>query len=480
MCEIENMGQRWSIRKDLSWLLQALIALWLSVVFVLYMAPTAAKYHAADMLAGLLLMLSLVAVSVRRLGLADATKPMLSLIAMLAYVIAQALVLGDGDGGGWSYIQEIMYGFIPYLLFYFLFRNQSVIFRNSPLIIMAIFILPGLVHVAYMYFDIALALQKGGEFTMSSKQGLLEYIKESPRVGRRYLSVAMLHLLCGGLLIAWYFRHRLGGYCAWFVVVLSVLSLALLVARAAYVSVIIGGLLMVYAVGPTRALQALRSFLPTGLWWKMLLTGLLAVAIAVGYSAGKSRWIAMSYSFQAAVHDVLDTQEELSQRPYISAEYWNAPIEDINTCYLEGHFRCKVDQSAYLRMAWLLVGLISVVEHPLGIGYSDNYMGRLWSVAGDEGKYQRTDSFLVEHIVSFGLAGITLYGLLFLRVLHTLRRSVQSGEDSAAIVLVSTIILVCAGRCLVDVFTEGLWRYLMALFGMYYGLMHSNELRTRS
>jgi hypothetical protein len=477
MGEIRNMSQGWSIRKDLSWLLQALIALWLSVIFVLYTAPTAAKYHAADLLAGVLLVLSLVAIGVRRLGLADATKSVLPLIAMLAYVIAQALVLGDG--GGWSYIQQLLYGFVPYLLFYFLFRNQSVTVRYSPLIIMAIFILPGLVHVAYMYFDIGLALQKGA-VAFSSKQGLLEYVKESPRVGRRYLSVAMLHLLCGGLLMAWYFRLRLGRYCAWVIVGLSVLSLALLDARAAYVSVIIGGLLMVFAVGPTRAWQALRSFLPIGLGWKLVLAGLLVGAIAVGYSAGKSRWVAMSYSFQAAVHDVFDAKEELAQRPYVNAGYWSAPIEDINVCYLEGHFRCKVDQSAYLRMAWLLVGLASVVDHPLGIGYSDNYLGRLWGVAGDEGKYQRSDSFLVEHIVSFGLPGVALYGLLFWGVLRTLQRSVRSGEAGAALVLVCGIILVCVGRGLVDVFSEGLWRYLMALLGMYYGLLHSDDWRKRS
>ncbi len=478
MGEIRNMAQV-GIRKDRSRLLQALIALWLSVIFVLYTAPTAAKYHAADLLAGVLLVLSLVAIGVRRLGLADATKTVLPLFAMLAYVIAQSLMLGDG--GGWSYIQQLMYGFVPYLLFYFLFRNQSVTARHSPLIIMAIFILPGLVHVAYMYFDIGLAFQKGAvAFTTSSRQGLLEYVKESPRVGRRYLSVAMLHLLFGGLLMAWYFRLRLGRYCAWVIVGLSVLSLALLDARAAYISVIIGGGLMVFAVGPTRAWQALRSFLPIGLGWKLVLTGLLVGAIVVGYSAGKSRWVAMSFSFQAAVHDVFDSKEELAQRPYVDAGYWIAPIEDINRCSLEGHFRCKVDHSAYLRMAWLLVGLTSVVDHPLGIGYSDNYLGRIWGVAGDEGKHQRSDSFLVQHIVSFGLPGIALYSLLFWSVLRTLRCSVQSGEASAALVLVCGIILVCVGRSLVDVFTEGLWRYLMALLGMYYGLLHSDAWRRRN
>lgn len=377
-------------------------------------------------------------------------------------------------------MRQLLYGFVPYMLFYLLFRDQSLTAGCAPLLIMAIFVLPGLVHVAYMYFDISRALQKGAvAFMTTSKMGLLEYVKESPRVGRRYLSVAILHLLCGGLLMAWYFRLTLYRYCAWVIAGLCVLSLALLDARAAYVSVIIAGLLMVFAVGPARAWQALRLFLPIGLGWRLVLAGLLAGAIAVGYSAGKSRWVAMSYSLQAAVHDVLDAKETLAQRPYINAGYWSASIEDIDTCYLEGHFRCKVDQSAYLRMAWLLVGLTSVVDHPLGIGYSDNYLGRLWGVAGDDGKYQRSDSFLVEHIVSFGLPGIALYGWLVWGVLRTLQRSVRSGEASATLVLVCGIILVCVGRGLVDVFSEGLWRYLMALLGMYYGLLHADGRRTK-
>ena len=104
-------------------------------------------------------------------------------------------------------------------------------------------------------------------------------------------------------------------------------------------------------------------------------------------------------------------------------------------------------------------------------------MGRLWGVAGDTGKYQRCDSFLVEHIVSFGLPGVALYALLVWGVLATLRRAMRVGTASAGLVLVCGIILVCVGRSLVDVFSEGLWRYLMALLGIYYGLLHASEGR---
>lgn len=376
-------------------------------------------------------------------------------------------------------MRELLIGFVPFLLLYVMCRNLAP--SQVPMLIVAVFLVPGLAHLAFMYLDIFLAVQHGDvPFLSSSKHGLLEYLKEAPRVGRRYLSLALVHLMCGGLLMAWDLRRAPARYWAWGLSSLCILSLAVLDARAAYVSVIIGGALLVMAAGPTRAWQALKSSLPTGPGGRLLLVSLLVAAAGLGYSAGKSRWVSMSDSFAAAAHDVFDSEAELAQRPFVNESYWSAPIEDINACYLEGHFRCKIDQSAYLRMAWLLSGLQSLVEHPLGIGYSDDYMARLWGVAGEQGKYQRSDSFLVEHIVSFGLLGIMLYALLVWSLLRSLRRAVRSGNAPVVLVAVCGIILVCVGRGLVDVFTEGLWRYLMALLGMYYGLLHSNEWRTRN
>jgi hypothetical protein len=336
-----------------------------------------------------------------------------------------------------------------------------------------------LIHVAYMYFDIGKAIYHGSvQFLSSSKQGLLEYIKDTPRVGRRYVSIALLHLLWGGLLMAWHFRRPQWQRLAWSLVGMSILSMAILDARAAYASVLIGGFLTILAVGPMRAWQAVdKSMRLTSPGWKLALACLSMGVVAVGYNAGKSRWISMSYSVRTAVHDVSDTKTELALRPYIDAAYWNAPIKDIEACFREAHFRCKADQSAYLRVAWLLVGLSTLVHHPFGIGYSENYLGRVWGVAGDESKYQRSDNFLVEIMVTLGLPGLAIYGLLFYGVLRVLRRSFQSGNANQTLILVCGLIMTCAGRGIVDVFSEGLWRYLMALLGVYYGLVHAERLR---
>lgn len=455
-----------------TWELQVVVAMWLSVILTLYLAPTAAKYLAADLMVAVLLVLALAAIGLSRTRLAAGIKPMAPLLALMAYVLVQGFVLGET--GGLPYVRQLLSGFVPYVLFYVLVRNLSA--GPARYILLAIFILPGLVHLAYMYWDIGVAIQKGDlSLHSTARYGFLEFVKDSPRVGRRYLSVALLHLLCGVLMLAWCFRQTAIKYWVWILSGLCVLSLVLLDARAAYVSVFLGGGALLAAVGPGRARSALQPLLPAASGWRLVLVGLVVAAVALGYSAGKSRWVAMAYSADAAVHDVFDHSAKLAERPYVDKMYWNA-LPDAN-CYLQQQFRCRADQSTYLRLAWLLTGGQSLVEHPLGIGYSADYMGRLWSVAGDTGKYQRCDSFLVKHIVSFGLPGVALYGLLVWGVLSTLRRAMRAGTASAGLVLVCGIILVCVGRSLVDVFSEGLWRYLMALLGTYYGLLHASEGR---
>lgn len=126
------------------------------------------------------------------------------------------------------------------MLLYLMFRNQDG--ANIPLLVVGVFLIPGLIHLAFMYLDMFRAIQHGDVlFVSSSRQGLLEYIKDTPRVGRRYLSLALLHLLFAGLMMSWYLRRTPTRYLAWGLSSFSVLSLFLLDARAAYASVLIGG-----------------------------------------------------------------------------------------------------------------------------------------------------------------------------------------------------------------------------------------------
>lgn len=463
---------------ELSWMPRAAIAVWLSVIFTLYLAPSREKYEAADMLAAALLVLTIMVRGARPSELVAAIKPLAPLLLMTTYVLLQGLTPGYAGGMGMQYALQLLYGLVPYLLFYLIFRHRTG--AQADTLLMAVLIIPGVVHIAYMYLDVFRAIQ-GGEvaFLTSSKFGLMEYVKDAPRVGRRYLSMALLHLLGGGLLLAWHVRVGPLRYLAWILAGLSVLSLALLDARAAYVSMFIGALLLAWVVGPRQTWQSAKQVFQWRRGWKLVAAGVLIAAVTLGYSAGKSRWVAMAYSFDYAVHDVFHEQMPLSERPYVDRAFWNTPIDDIDECYREENFRCRVDQSAYLRMAWLLSGVQSLVNHPLGIGYTQDYMGRLWGVAGDDSKYQRNDSFLVEHVVSFGWPAIVLFGWLFWGVMSALRRALRAGQASAATIMLCAIVLACVGRAVVDVFSEGLWKYLMALMGIYFGLLHANGMQPK-
>lgn len=474
------------------------LALWLSLIFTLYLAPTAEKYVKADVLAAVLLVVCLIAFGLRRSGVVETVKPLAPLLALLFYEIALTVV--SKTASDTHHIQQSLVGFVPFLLMYVVFRRQPL--SRMRKLALAVFIVPGLIHLGYMYLDIFTAVKNGdirivqqaaepvsksllderlGKLRKAISQpsvGLLEGIKEAPRTGRRYASMAMLHLLCGGLLLVALFKQPRARYLAWGLIALSILSLALLDARAAYVSVLIGGLMVAASIGIDRTRNALKPVFQLGFMPALALAGLVAFVGVVGFNAGKSRWFSMQYSFDAAKHDVLQSSQSLNSRPYVDREFWSKPLESLDDEDLE--FRLKVDQSAYLRMAWSIVGIQSVIESPLGIGYSPDYFWRLWGVAGDDGKYQRGDSFLVENLISLGVVGIFLYAILWWRVGHCLRWATNERHAaSTVLMIVGGIVFVCVGRSLVDVFSEGLWRYFMALLGMFYGLLpHAGGPRT--
>jgi hypothetical protein len=471
---MSNMNIWHDRRLNLPLMAKVAASIWLYLIFTLYLAPS--KYLTADLLALLLLVISIGVFGLRRSDVMTAIKSLAPLLAMSLYVVISNL--SRREPSAVSYVRELLIGFVPFLLLYVMFRNQER--SDFPVLAIGVFLVPGLVHLAFMYLDIFFSIQQSDvPFWQSSKHGFLEYIKDVPRVGRRYLSLGLLHLLFGGGLMAWYLRRAPTSYWAWGGASFSVLSLALLDPRAAYASVMIGGGLLAMAVGPSRTWEAIKSFLPNGRG-RLLLVSLLIATVGLGYKAGESRWISMGDSFSAAVHDVFDSEVELAQRPFVNEKYWSAPIEDIDACYRERHFRCSIDQSAYLRMAWLLSGLQSLIEHPWGIGYSEDYMARLWGVAGEQGKYQRADSFLVEVVVSFGLSGCMLYAWLIWGLQRSLRQTVRSGNPPIVLVAVCGLIFICVGRALVDVLSEGFWRYLMALLGMYYGLLYSYKQQIRN
>ncbi len=444
------------------------LTLFLCLIVTLYMAPS--KESTADLMV-VSLMVILLGTSAQRVNLRVNFFTSLTPLFFLLLYVALSCVL---TGLGWDFAKMLLFGLLVFLLFYSIFRHQSP--STNLMVILMVLLIPGLIHLGYLFYDIGRALWYGDiSFASSSRQGILEHLKNAPRVGRRYVSLSLIHLLGGALLMSWYYRLSSLRYLAWILLALGLLSLAVMDARAAYVSVFIGAALLCYAVGIKRVRRAWKNFLPNGYVAPLVVVGVLGIAAVAGYSAGKSRWLSLDYSLFVAMHDVFVSEVPLPERPFVDARYWDEPINNPKKCYLEKEFRCAVDQSAYLRFAWLLSGIKSLMEFPIGVGHSKNYMARMWNVADLEGRYQHNDSFLVELGVAFGFPGLLLYGWLVWGVVRSLQMTTKEGNASVALMVIAGLVLISFGRSFVDQFNEGLWRYLMVLLGVYYGVLHSVE-----
>jgi uncharacterized membrane protein YidH (DUF202 family) len=268
-------------------------------------------------------------------------------------------------------------------------------------------------------------------------------------------------------------RARYAGFVS---VSAAFLSLALLDARAAYVSMVGGGMVMLFAPIFRSSLAQLFSLLKKYDWLRFLLTLMIVAVIGLAYNAGKSRWLSLEYSVAEALKDTSISVESSAPLPFVDSNYWDKPISNITECYEGKVFRCRVDQSAYLRVAWFLSGVSSLMTHPFGIGYSVNYMERVFADKPGENKYTKTDSFIVEVMIAFGYVGIILWIWMWGSVVHAMAKIGQKAREHDVIVaMLAAIIFACVTRSLIDVVSDGLWRYLMALLGIFYGLLHSDQ-----
>lgn len=442
-------------------------------MFTLYLAPAPLKYRAGDLVALLMLIAFAVVFKPSARQVAAALKPLIPLFILAAYAILIGLY--RGVDGGFGYAANTLIGVLPYLAFYWMAKNAEK--PRIKGLMLAAFLIPGLIHLGYMYFDIArLIIDDKILFVSSSMQGLLEHVKDSPRVGRRYVSVALTHLILGGVFLGLAFKSLRARYWGVAVVAVAFLSLALLDARAAYVSMLGGSVVMLFSPIFRSSIKTAFFLLKKHDWLRFLFTLMIVAVIGLAYNTGKSRWLSMEYSVTEALKDTSIQTQSTDPLPFVDSNYWENPIADMKECYEGKQFRCRVDQSAYLRVAWLVSGLSSLAAHPFGIAYSENYMERVFAEKAGENKYKKTDSFIVEVMVAFGYVGILLWIWLWggtVRAMLAIRE--KDRGHAVTIALLAAIIFACVTRSMIDVVSDGLWRYLMALLGIFYGLLHSDR-----
>ncbi len=380
-------------------------------------------------------------------------------------------------------VEQVVMGAVVLFLFYKIFRGDVLLNKSYALIF--ILLIPSLVHLFYLYYDMINALYQWDLGRVDSAgRGFLEYLKDTPRVGRRYASLAMVQLLFVAVMIFLSKKSSLHGKVSIALCGLSVFALLLLDARSAYVSILLAFLMPLVCVPNIRRgfFCQLRGLSVNS---KILLTISILMVGLVGFNTGKSRWNALSYSVSVAYADVFNKEEglKLNDLPYVSSLFWDKPIDDPYRCMAAREFRCVVDQSAYLRSAWLLVGFKSLWERPFGVGYSKDYMARLWELDGEIGVYQRNDSTLVELAVCYGVLGVLAYLAVVIIVLRLIKRGSDAKQPMFSMLL-GILILSILCRGFYDLISEGIFKYLMALIGIYFSFIgvkylafnHNNRL----
>lgn len=146
-------------------------AVWLFLIFTLYLAPS--HQGTADLLSAVSLISALAIIGLRKSGIMYGILPLAPLLVLLIYAAGIDVI----KGGEYSavYVWELLLSFLPFFCFTWCFAIKG---SQASVLMAALFIIPGLVHLAYMYLDIFLAIQQGAVPSMATaKHGFLEGIK---------------------------------------------------------------------------------------------------------------------------------------------------------------------------------------------------------------------------------------------------------------------------------------------------------------
>ena len=336
-----------------------------------------------------------------------------------------------------------------------------------------LFAAPAVVHLLYMSFDIAV-------WAMHQKVVYIEHVKDVPRIGRRYLSHALAPLPLAVWLVGARIRPARHLPLVFLVgVALPVLALALLDARAAYLA-LGGAVVMVILVRPLR-----QAFAQAARLWQrrlpnvhILLLAVLLGSAALAYASGKPRWEALAGSFVAALTDVHAWTGDTTERPpFADTGYWSRSAEERCTV---NQARCEVDQSVYLRTAWMLHAWGQLAEHPFGVGLRPDLMrleGPGPSDGIDRSDNTAGDNFLIETGLAFGWVGLGLYGIFWWRILRTGTLAAARGRRRGIHALMTVVVGMVVLRSFVDVLSFGLWYYWIAMVGVLYGCVAQDSPR---
>ncbi|MDB5764018.1 MAG: hypothetical protein JWQ21_3013 [Herminiimonas sp.] len=379
---------------------------------------------------------------------------------LLLPVIGALLIFRGADSTEYAvFVRQFLIGLLCYFGCYWLIGRFRRELGDNRLIYLLL--LPGIFHISLFVVDLMQAYGNGA-FDIPD---YLFYIKDIPRAGRKYLTIALTSLIVFALL---------GSACASKKMKASLLllfpvaafSFALLDTRAAQfaVGVAISATFLIPWLRKAFAAQATRIIYPR-IFLVAYLAGVLIVSIAIGYSSGKYRWSQFNLSVISAIKGPHDANLDPGEDAWVHSSYWRN-----NSC-VGRELRCSVDSSAYLRTSWLLFGLRGVLNHPFGLGANRKPLSALFlaenpSAGLDDIALKDSHSGLLDLAICFGLPGTICFLWFSLKILNLGRTRIKDNSDRVLLLGIYLIFIICLARFLVDSFTDGLGFYLMSTAGM--------------
>ena len=440
----------------------------MSVAITLYLSPN------KDSFASIILLFLFLYSSIKYKKIVFPKIYFIPLILILFYSVFLAFVYNTALP--YDFVKKIIIGGIVLLISINYFSGNH---KDPWLLFLYIMVLPGFVHILYMYYDIYKYVSTTTDFQWS-------YLKECVRVGRRYLSTAIISLLLPFFIIGGSSKKILAKSLALAGFVVSLISLGLLDTRAAYIVTII------ILIGPlffTKTRLIYLSFIRNwqlGIpFFKAILVLAFAITFLIAYKTGETRWEQFSQSLNLAIKPDL-TKSNSRNSIFVNEAFWNTPYssEEHIQCTQERSQRCITDQSIYLRSYWLINSLKVFHNHPLGVGYRPEFASSLQSstiIVSNEAipLGGAGDSFLVETILSFGFIGLLLYVWFFaLAVLPYYKKNIFDEQN-----LLGTacffMCIACIFRMILDAFNDGLWCYFMIIFGVLIAQINKTDSRMK-
>jgi len=314
-----------------------------------------------------------------------------------------------------------------------------------------------------------------------------EYIKDTSRVGRKHLSIALTELLALSLVAVVFTSAKRNSILTLFLIAITSIALASLDTRGAYFAI----LMVLFLVGMMRPVRnALIAVLfrmsPRRNVAIGFVVGVCALSAVVALIAGYSRWTQMVPSIKAGVQ--AETVVNHRGESWWNEKYWMptlSPTGDKETPNCEaGILAGCVDSSMYLRVAWARFGIVKWRQAPQGIGANQYPLHNLIERSlTDDGKQEifrsSFHSGLIDLAICFGVPGLALMFWFVYQVLHPAYRIVAEEPENVLILAAFLAVALCFVRLVVDGLNEGLWYYVMMITGMLAGFSNRRHAHMR-